>query len=316
MVNKSKLNNIFSYMIDKNNCAPCRLKEIEKKKSDGKKSKMVERKRESFKTCYSKESLIKIAKALNEHKGGGKKPIVIANRSKKSLWEQIQKRFSTACENDEHCWKKQDLVKKLNDIDIQMYTFKPEYPKSWLKNKYTWLNTYDIYYVMKQYEKANDDFMFMGPIPADCPTKIHCELSKLNLIDLKKNGINKIGIIYNLDTSDQPGSHWTAVYIDNKNNEINYYDSYGTKSTNLITEFIKKVSKSYLQNNIKPTIIYNDKRHQYGGSECGMFSMNFILERLHGKTMYDISNMRIPDEKMNYLRKLLYNYKKNSNNDG
>jgi hypothetical protein len=34
--------------------------------------------------------------------------------------------------------------------------------------------------------------------------------------------------------------------------------------------------------------------------------MNFILERLHGKTMYEISKMKIPDEKMNYLRKLLY----------
>ena len=44
-----------------------------------------------------------------------------------------------------------------------------------------------------------------------------------------------------------------------------------------------------------------------------MYSMNFILERLHGKTMWDISNMKIPDSDMNYLRGLLYNttdYKK------
>jgi len=40
-----------------------------------------------------------------------------------------------------------------------------------------------------------------------------------------------------------------------------------------------------------------------------MFSMNFILERLHGTTMYEISKMSIPDAKMNHLRKFLYNTK-------
>jgi len=54
-------------------------------------------------------------------------------------------------------------------------------------------------------------------------------------------------------------------------------------------------------------IIYNNKRHQYGNSECGVYSMNFILERLHGATMYDISNVAIPDSEMNHLRSLLYN---------
>jgi hypothetical protein len=44
---------------------------------------------------------------------------------------------------------------------------------------------------------------------------------------MKKAGINKIGIIYNLDVSSGPGTHWVGMYIDNKNNEINYYDSYG-----------------------------------------------------------------------------------------
>jgi len=34
--------------------------------------------------------------------------------------------------------------------------------------------------------------------------------------------------------------------------------------------------------------------------------MNFILERLYGSTMYDITKMNIPDEKMTYLRQLLY----------
>jgi Ulp1 family protease len=96
------------------------------------------------------------------------------------------------------------------------------------------------------------------------------------------------------------------MYIDNKNNEINYYDSYGSLPIPLINKFIERLTEQYNKNNINPTVIYNDKRNQYGGSECGLFSMNFILERLYGSTMYDITNMDIPDAKMTYLRQLLY----------
>jgi len=190
-----------------------------------------------------------------------------------------------------------------------MYTFKPDYPKEWYKNKHTWLNTYDIYYVMKQYQKADKNFVFLGPIPADCPTKIQCELSNLDLEEMRKKNIHKIGIIYNLDVSTGPGTHWVAMYIDNKLNEINYYDSYGELPTPLIQQFINDLVKKYIKEKKDCTVIYNDRRHQYGGSECGVFSMNFILERLSGTTMYQISQMKIPDEKMNHLRKLLYNMK-------
>ena len=187
-----------------------------------------------------------------------------------------------------------------------MYTFKPDYPEEWRNAPNTWLNTYDIYYVMKQYEKANSDFVFLGPIPADCPVQINCELSNLDLMKLKKDKIDKIGIIYNLDVSSGPGTHWVALYIDNKKNHINYYDSYSGLPTPLIKQFIEKLVHNYTSNSITPTVIYNDRRHQYGSTECGMYSINFILERLHGKTMYDISKMKLPDAKMTHLRKLLY----------
>lgn len=277
--------NKVNYIIDKNNCAPCQLKDNKNKK---------------FKSCYSKDSLIKIAEIWN--KNNNLNQIIVNNKSKKNIWDQIQQNLNFVCKKDEYCWKKQTFIKKLKDIDIEMYTFKPDYPKEWIKNNTTWLSSTDIYYVMKQYEKAYDDFIFLGPIPADCPTKIKCELSNLDLTNMKKNNINKVGIIYNLDVSSGQGTHWVAMYIDNKKNQINYYDSYGSKPTQLIHNFIKLLVDKH-----NSEVIYNDKRHQYGHSECGMFSMNFILERLHGTSMYDISQMDIPDKKMIYLRQLLYN---------
>ena len=100
----------------------------------------------------------------------------------------------------------------------------------------------------------------------------------------------------------------TDVIFTNKNNEINYYDSYGSLPIPLIQAFIKKLKLNYIANNYNPVIIYNDKRHQYGGSECGMYSMNFILERLNGVNMYDISNRKIKDKDMNELRYYLYSH--------
>ena len=161
---------------------------------------------------------------------------------------------------------------------------------------------------MKQYEQKFKDFKFLGVVPSDCPTSIHCELSNIDIKTLKKNKIFKIAIIYNLDISTGPGTHWVAVFIDNKNNEINYYDSYGSLPIKSINDFLIKLKKKYENLNEKAIIIYNNKRHQYGGSECGMYSMNFILERLNNITMYDIFNRNISDKKMNDLRKFLYKY--------
>ena len=259
-----------------------------------------------FKTCYSRESLIKIAETWNKN-NPDKPPIKTDKKTSKYIWSEIQKRLYPVCKKDEYCWKKQEFVKKIKDPEIQLYTFKPEYPKEWLKGyKNMWLSTYDIYYVMKQFEKAHDDFVFLGPIPADCPIKIQCELSKLDIKKMKDNKIHKIGIVYNLDVHTSSGSHWVAIYIDNKNNEINYFDSYGGIPTPLIRKFIERISDQYEKNNITPIVIFNDKRYQYKKSECGMYSMNFILERLNGKTMYDIYKMKIPDDHMISLRNILY----------
>lgn len=256
-----------------------------------------------FKTCYSKESLLKMASELKKK---NKRNIVLKKKSKKELWGFIQNEFGNICSKKEDCWKNQPEIKKLNDININKYTFKPEYPSEWKKDKHTWLNTYDILRVMKQYEKKHDDFKFLGVVPSDCPTKINCELSNIDLKRLKKNNIHKIGLVYNLDVSSGPGTHWVAIYIDNKNNEINYYDSYGSKPIKLINEFIHNLKKKYEKINEKPILIYNNKRHQYGGSECGMYSINFLLERLNNVSMYEIYNRNISDKKMNDLRKLIY----------
>jgi hypothetical protein len=59
--------------------------------------------------------------------------------------------------------------------------------------------------------------------------------------------------------------------------EINYYDSYGDPPVDGIKMFIVRLVEKFLLKGEKVKILYNDKRHQYGNSECGVYSMNFIL---------------------------------------
>ena len=169
-------------------------------------------------TCFSKEALIKIGKSYNNKYG---KNINIKNASKKQLWDNLRKELSGMCKT-EWCWKDRDFVKNLRDDEIERFTFKPKMPSSWKKNKYTWLTTTDINDVMVQYEKKYKDFIFFGPVPADCPSNFVCELSNIDLQNMYTNKIFKIGIIFNLDTHNKPGSHWVGSFININTNKVYY----------------------------------------------------------------------------------------------
>ena len=84
-------------------------------------------------SCYSKEQLIRIAKALNKDK---KLSIKTAGKNKKEIWEQIQKGLMSDC-TYEWCWLDDQSIRKINDRKLKEETFKPPMPSEWIKNKYT-----------------------------------------------------------------------------------------------------------------------------------------------------------------------------------
>ena len=47
-------------------------------------------------------------------------------------------------------------------------------------------------------------------------------------------------------------------------------------------------------------------QHQYGNSECGVYSINFILRLLKGKSFEDITKKLIPDKMMTDYRSFLF----------
>lgn len=260
-------------------------------------------------TCYSTEQLKNIARAYNDSCLGCNK-IKINNSTKIQLWKEIREALNNRCKN-EICWIEQDFVRKTVDKELLKNTFRPKMPTVWKKENYTtWLNTNDINNVMKQYEKKYNDFIFIGPVPIDCgiETELRCQLTNFDINKLYKNGIKTIGIVYNTDPSFRGGEHWFGVFIDlrNKQCKFEYYDSYATNPPYEIKELYNKLKLELKTNNIELLFNRNKVRKQYDEYSCGVYSMNFIIERLNGKTITQLDKMKLDTNHMMKLKKKWY----------
>ena len=181
-------------------------------------------------------------------------------------------------------------------------------------NKYVWLNTININEVLKRYEIVYPCFKFLGAVPCD-----H-NFQYFKIDNLIKNGKTKFAIIYNTDDSKGPGQHWVAIYCNIDTNEIFYYDSTGNKPQEEFKLMINNIKKQLINlNNNKNNIIYkyNKNKHQYKGSECGVFSIFFIIRCLKNQNIDDIFNnlMNIKDDEVNKIRDLIFIFEDKKNID-
>lgn len=264
-------------------------------------------------TCFELEELKEIAYAYNKFIDNQKickantnkcvKGITIDDihlKTKNILWNEIYDRLKGICRY-EWCWLNFEFIDTIEDEDmkekIRYFTFKPKMTPT----RYAWLNTTDINYVLTQYEKSHNDFKFLGTIPADHFAKFDIDVNDFINTTL-------IGLVFNLDTYDQPGSHWVALVVDNTDKTIEYFDSTGQRPTKHIRKFIKNLLS--LKPFKKHTFKRNKVEHQKENSECGVYSINFIIEKLKGKSFDDITNTVIPDKKMNKMRNVLFRPRK------
>jgi hypothetical protein len=276
---------------------------------------------EKIPTCYSKEDLIFIAKQYNKNNKNDK---INLKLSKEKLWLQLKLKNKDNCKNNEYCWIKNNFKNinntytksKLNNIKQK---FRPLKPSSWKKNPNDWLDTFNILFVMKQYESKYNNFKFIGVFPIDFMTKIGNTcisdiMCNLNILELYNKGIYKLGIVLNLDKSWQSGSHWTSIAINTNPSSVNfgfyYYDSAAPLLKNIpkevkeLFDILKKQITISKKNNINNKLIKNsDKfefkfniiKHQYKTSECGMFGIYFLDKFIKNVNIEKIVN----DSKLN-----------------
>jgi Ulp1 protease family, C-terminal catalytic domain len=186
--------------------------------------------------------------------------------------------------------------------------FRPEKPDEWDKKATTWLDSYNIEDVMNQYEEAYPEFEFIGPVPIDFDARsgawgkcIVDELCKLDIREAAKKGTKKIGIIYNLDKHDEPGSHWVCSFVDIPGRAAYFFDSYGYRPPPEVERFMARCKEQGCDR-----LYYNDVRHQRKGSECGMYSLFVIICLLKGRSFYDICTKIVDDDTMNSFRDILF----------
>jgi hypothetical protein len=273
-------------------------------------------------SCFTVANLITIANQYNKLQKNSKNVIEI-KEDKRYLLKELTSRMKNDynCDNQQ-CWMDTNVIKTLNDSEIKQYTFRPKGPA----RKTEWMDTNKINNVMNQYEKKYNDFVFLGAVPADFDEMPSLPTYSLNFGNLVNNNKSKLGMVINLDTHNQPGSHWVALYSDLIKNQIYYFDSIGKKPTKRTTRFVGKLlnflhnkkyntkltSKQFLSkyNSIdykdEYDIRYNKIQHQFKNSECGVYSMNFIIRLLNGKSFDDIVNNITNDDDMNNCRKVYF----------
>ena len=130
-------------------------------------------------------------------------------------------------------------MKEDDKNELENNVFRPEGPQG----KFDWLSTFDINYTLAQYENKYPDFKFLGAVPIDFNDLDYLPFAKLNFNEIANDGKNRIGVVFNLDEHDKPGSHWVAFYANLVTGQIYYYDSYGVRPVKRIREYIKLIAE-------------------------------------------------------------------------
>jgi len=262
-------------------------------------------------TCYSNSDLYKLKDMWNARHPD--RPITTKNT--KQIWILLKEYYATIC-NKESCWVRQ-MTKNSKQEQELLDAFAPESPKEWEKNPNEWLSSIDILQVMNQYEKKYKCFDFLGPSPIDYDThKLYgkCVWEELCHFDLDKHlqkKHNKIGVIFNLDPHYKGGSHWVSLFINIKNKTIFFFDSTGEQIPPQINKFVNTVIEQGKQLP-KPINFKFDQNypveHQYGNTECGIYSIFFIIHMLEDKiTGHYLKTNILKDEYIENFRKVYYN---------
>jgi hypothetical protein len=262
-------------------------------------------------TCYTNEALYKLRDLWNARHPDE----VINTNESKEIHRKLTEYMSDIC-NKESCWLKQQFVDDKISIDLEE-SFAPESPKEWNKNPNEWLSSVDIMKVMKQYEKTYKCFDFMGPSPIDFDTQLmygECvweELCKFNLEDQIRKGKTKIGIIFNTDPHDKPGKHWISLFINIKKKRIFFFDSVGDKAPKEVMNLVNRIIEQGHQMNPKLEFTFDQNypvEHQYGNSECGIYSIFFIVHMLEDKiTGHYLKTHVLKDKYMEKFRNFYFN---------
>ena len=246
------------------------------------------------------------------------------------VWETLRDKITkhVPLEEGEHAWLEQDWVssaltkEKTEKLKDELY--RPEAPDEWRANPRAWLSTTDIEEALAQYEVKFPTFKCFGASPIDfdlknntgsCQVNNLCKINLRQLIKERKPATDFIGVVFNLDKHNESGSHWVSLFVNIPKGEINFWDSFAVNPPPEVSTLMKKIQKQARELGIKLKIQINKKQHQFKNTECGMYSINFIVKQLEGKTFTEVCSHIINDDKMNGMRNEYFSLDSSANNN-
>ena len=229
----------------------------------------------------------------------------------------------------EDCWLRAIKDEKTRR-QIKEYIFAPHHPKEWNHNPNEWLSNIDIFNVLSQYEDRYSNFEFIGPSfinfaePDGDDVCVSTELCKFSLGELMKRKKDKIAVVFNLDKHTGPGTHWVSMFVDIKDKFVFYFDSAGSMIPPEIMKLVKTIQEQglSLSKPIRFKFFQNAPfEHQQGNTECGMYSLFFIVTMLtdeveepehykfktHKDKIFFFKKIRITDKYVEKLRSEYFN---------
>ena len=286
-------------------------------------------------SCLTSEALETLKNTYNNKNPHN----LITTNNPKEIWNQLYEKIPQC--DQETCWIQSIPDKKLQH-KLKNELFTPFQPSDWKHNKNAWLSNIDIKAVLTQYEETyhnkhngKKEFISLGPTPIDFDTKktngqcVWDELCQLSLENEYNKGVRKIGIIYNLDTHEGSGTHWVSMFINMTDEHyekpfIFYFNSTSQRMPTQISDLIKRLQKQWIIFRGNKFKIYKNTKvkHQRSNSECGMYSLYFIITCLTRKsdlmpkkqvlTISDIKELfsgkdRIDDEYVEKFRNIYFN---------
>lgn len=282
---------------------------------------------EKYGTCIPPNYLRHIAQLYNmsARKEDRISKHILSNTRK--LWNALISKLDCDTNESNACVVRHPMVQSQYALYKKLAeTLRPQSPSSWKANPREWLSDDDIRKVMKQYEDVYPTFSLMGVFPIDFKADGVCKLfntCEFNLFDFLASGKKNLGIILNLDTHDGRGTHWVSVFccFDHTSKKFGmcYYDSGAVDPPPHAVKFLSelKADAALFFKDIVPNFDRmfkkkcNIKKHQSKNTECGIFSMLFVIACLEHKSAsyHHICGMmgeRWDDEAQKYRKKLYY----------
>lgn len=218
--------------------------------------------------CYTLSELKSIAKAYNDNHSDK----ININLSRRNLVTSISNRLNTKCGDDQMCWSQSQNL-SINAFKLNIH-------------RYEKLCSKTIDDAMNQIEKKYKNFLFLNAVPSD--------IYKHHIFEEYIKHHNRLkpmtAVILNTLPANTSGEHWVVVFIDKKNQTVEYFDPLADMPNSDIQKSISYIRDRFNLSSYE--FFINTKQHQSRDDDinCGIYCMTYILERLEGRNFYDISN--------------------------